>query len=138
MNADFHDAHHRHWDDAGQLFAKDRWANADHLYGFAAECGLKCLMLIFGMSFDTVEDRPSNKDDRVHVDKVWVRYESYRSGHHSGTNYPLPTTNPFSNWDASQRYAHQSDFGEPLASSHRDGANQVRKLIKKAQLEGII
>nr|VFK54807.1 MAG: hypothetical protein BECKTUN1418F_GA0071002_105616 [Candidatus Kentron sp. TUN]VFK55380.1 MAG: hypothetical protein BECKTUN1418D_GA0071000_103118 [Candidatus Kentron sp. TUN]VFK60455.1 MAG: hypothetical protein BECKTUN1418E_GA0071001_105815 [Candidatus Kentron sp. TUN] len=47
MNADFFDAHNRHWQDWEQLFASERWANADHLYGMAAECGLKCLMQAF-------------------------------------------------------------------------------------------
>ena len=67
MQADFLDAHDRHWDDAGRLFAAQRWANADHLYGMAAECGLKRLMLAFGMPFDSVGDRPANQPDRVHA-----------------------------------------------------------------------
>lgn len=50
MKTDFHDAHERHWDDAERLFEAQRWANADHLYGVAAECGLKWLMVHFGMS----------------------------------------------------------------------------------------
>jgi hypothetical protein len=40
MNADFLDAHYRHWQDAELLFGRGRLANADHLYGLAAECGL--------------------------------------------------------------------------------------------------
>jgi len=40
---DFLDAHERHWEDAELLFGNRRWANADHLYGLAAECGLKAL-----------------------------------------------------------------------------------------------
>ena len=37
--ADFVDAHHRHRADAELLFEHHRWANADRLYGFSAECG---------------------------------------------------------------------------------------------------
>jgi len=44
MTADFLDAHERHWTDAEILFAQGRFANADHLYGLSAECGLKWLM----------------------------------------------------------------------------------------------
>jgi hypothetical protein len=133
MPADFLDAHHRHWDDAEQLFAAQRWANADHLYGMAAECGLKRLMQAFGMPFDSVGDRPANQPDRVHADGVWARYESYRCGHHRGAGYGLPPANPFQDWNVSQRYAHQSHFNAARATSHQVGANQVRQLIKKAQ-----
>ena len=38
--ADFGDAHSRHREDAELLFREQRWANADHLYGLSAECGL--------------------------------------------------------------------------------------------------
>lgn len=47
MNTDYLDAHERHWDDAELLKATARHANADHLYGMSAECGLKCLMIKF-------------------------------------------------------------------------------------------
>ena len=49
MNTDFLDAHKRHWADAELLYNEDRWANADHLYGMAAECGLKRLILLFAL-----------------------------------------------------------------------------------------
>ena len=42
-SADFSNAHNRHWQDAELLFCDRRWANADHLYGFSAECGLKAV-----------------------------------------------------------------------------------------------
>ena len=84
MHTDFHDAHERHWADAELLYNEGRWANADHLYRMAAECGLKRLMLLFGMPFDVAGDRPSDWSDRVHADGIWTRYETYRSGHRSG------------------------------------------------------
>lgn len=138
MNADFYDAHKRHWDDAERLYAAQRWANADHLYGIAAECGLKQLMLAFGMPFDAAMDKPAKQQDVVHADGVWARYESYRCGHHRGAGYVLSTSNPFADWRVSQRYAHQSQFDEVRATAHQAGANQVRQLVKKATLEGLI
>lgn len=96
MQADFFDAHERHWDDAERLFNAQCWANADQLYALAAECGLKRLMLAFGMPFDTSKDRPDKEQDRKHADGIWARYESYRYGHHRGTGYGLPSSNPFS------------------------------------------
>ncbi len=41
MSVDFGDAHIRHWKDAELLYCVQHLANADHLYGMAAECGLK-------------------------------------------------------------------------------------------------
>lgn len=138
MNADFHDAHQRHWDDAETLYIAQRWANADHLFGMAAECGLKRLMLAFGMPFDTALDRPGNKEDRVHANAIWSRFESYRGGHHRGAAYALNGSNPFDDWDVAQRYAHQSQFDTTRATKHRDGAENVRQLVRKAALEGLI
>lgn len=138
MQADFLDSHERHWDDAERLFQAQRWANADHLYGMAAECGLKQLMRAFGMPLDTAEDLPSNRSDRVHADGIWARFESYRCGHHQGAGYALAGSNPFSDWNASQRYAHQSHFDQARAQAHQSGADVVRELIKKARKEGLI
>ena len=138
LQADFLDAHHRHWDDAERLFVAGRWANADHLYGMAAECGLKRLMLAFGMPFDSTKDRPTSQPDRVHADGVWARFESYRCGHDAGAGYVLPGINPFADWHVSQRYAKQSQFDVARTTPHQTGANQVRQLIKKAELEGLI
>jgi len=138
MHADFLDAHERHWEDAERLFQAQRWANADHLYGLAAECGLKRLMRAFDMPFDKARGRPIKKSDQVHADGIWMRFESYRCGHPQGTGYVLHGSNPFSNWNASQRYAHQSDFDQARAQEHRSGADVVRQLVKKARKEGLI
>ena len=138
MQADFLDAHDRHWDDAERLFKDQRWANADHLNGMSTECGLKRLMLAFGMPFDSAKDRPDIEGDRKHADKIWTRFESYRSGHHKGAGFVLSTGNPFSNWEVSQRYAHQNHFDEAWTKAHQAGANQVRQLVQKAILEGLI
>ncbi|MCO7556599.1 SAM-dependent methyltransferase [Metapseudomonas otitidis] len=138
MQADFLNAHERHWDDAENLMQAQRWANADHLYGMAAECGLKRLMLAFGMPYDTTKDRPTNETDRVHANGVWARFESYRSGHALGVGYVLPANDPFTNWHVSDRYAHQSNFNQALAQGHQAGAQSVCNLIAKAKREGLL
>ncbi|HID2488904.1 TPA: SAM-dependent methyltransferase [Enterobacter cloacae] len=138
MNADFLDSHSRHYDDANHLFSMSRLANADQLYGFSVECGLKSLMIAFGMPFDQTHQRPQNRQDRVHADEVWDRYESYRSGHISGANYILNNANPFNNWKASQRYENQSSYNVGTVNPHKAAAEQVRQLVKKAQLEGLL
>ena len=135
MHTDFHDAHKRHWADAELLYNEERWANADHLYGMAAECGLKRLMLLFGMPFDVAGDRPSDRSDRVHADGIWTRYQSYLSGQ-VASRYALALNDPFTNWDVAQRYAHQNGFDQAHVDPHRQGAEHVQQLIKKAKDEG--
>lgn len=137
MQVDFLDAHERHWTDAETLFQAQRWANADHLYGMAAECGLKRLMLAFGMPYDSVRDRPAKDRDRVHANKIWARFESYRYGH-QGAAYVLPTPDPFTDWDVAQRYAHQSNFDRARVAAHQAGVRQVRDLVQKAKREGLV
>ena len=135
MQADFLDASQRHWDDAERLFQAQRWANADQLYGIAAECGLKCLMRAFGMEVNSKNGSPTKELDRVHANKISARFESYRSGAEA-TGYVLSTPGAFDNWDISDRYAHQSNFDKSRAKGHQDGAQAVRDLIKKARYEG--
>jgi hypothetical protein len=136
--ADFLDAHKRHWDDAERLLPAQRWANADHLYGMAAECGLKRMMLAFGMKVYTKTGDPKDNKDRKHANNIWACFESYRSGHTHGTGYALQSSNPFANWDVSDRYAHQSNFDQARAQGHQVGAQVVRSLIAKAQNEGLL
>lgn len=138
MQADFLDAHERHWDDAESLLHVGRWANADHLYGMAAECGLKRLMIEFGMKTIPKTGSPADKRDSRHANDIWDRFESYRDGKVEGSGYILPRANPFDNWNVSDRYAHQSNFDQARAQSHKAGAQDVRALIAKAQREGLL
>ena len=138
MQANFLDAHERHWDDAERLFSAGRYANADHLYGMVAECGLKRLMMRFGMAFNPATGSPTDSKDWKHADNIWARFESYRSGKMEGVDYGLPTPNPFDNWDASDRYAHQSNFNQVDVQVHQAGAAAICQLIKKAQREGLL
>jgi hypothetical protein len=135
MPTDFYHACKRHWEDASYLFNDSRWPNADQLYGFAAECGLKCLMLQFGMVPEPTGDPP--RQDRVHIDELWAHYESYRAGV-GATGYLLPAQNPFDNWHISQRYMDGSNFSQSYVETHRQGAEFVRRLVNKAILEGIL
>ncbi len=135
MNADFHDACLRHLDDAERLFGDQRWANADHLFGLSAECGLKRLMLVFGMVFDQQRQRPMAKDDRVHANELWDRYDTYRSGR---VSYGLGLTKPFHDWDVHQRYAHQNNFDQARVEPHRAAARQVRDLLRQADRDGLL
>jgi hypothetical protein len=139
VNADFLDAHRRHLRDADYLFSASYLANADHLYGMAAECGLKRLMMAFGMQTDNNTGAPvDRKNDFIHAEKIWARYESYRSGHVQGVQYDLPPLNPFDDWKAEQRYAHEQCFDNARIEPHRAAAHRIRALVKNAEMAGLI
>ncbi len=137
MNEDFLDAHERHWDDAERLYAAGRWANADHLYGLAAECGLKGVTERFKAA-------PLDGKERRHImeahkpSNAWDIFESYRSGAIMGSHFVVPPVNPFTNWDVSQRYAHQSRFDQARVDPHRQGAERVMEFVITANLLGLL
>ena len=133
MASDFLDAHERHLTDAELLFQSQRWANADHLYGIAAECGLKRLMCTFGMPVDILTGDPANRHDREHINRIKPRYTAYLSGKEL-IEYNIDLS-AFDDWDVFQRYSNQSDFNESKVSIHRNGASLVRELILKVKLE---
>jgi hypothetical protein len=138
MTTDFDDAHDRHWRDAERLRGDNRLANADHLYGISAECGLKALMQSFGMSVRNGE--PDNRNDRKHIDQLVGRYDAYRSSsvYPNAVNYTLIDTSAFDDWRASQRYAVESAFTVTRVNAHAIAARDVRTLVSTAKLEGLL
>jgi hypothetical protein len=138
MGTDFLNAFARHLRDAGKLFACSRWANADQLYGYSAECGLKCLMQVFGMPLEPGgSGKPKERADRVHADKIWDRYQVYRAGYGSA-KYMLPRQNPFYNWSVDNRYAGEANFDRAYEEPHKDGAEKVEAVISQARGDGIL
>ncbi len=137
MKTDFLDAQARHLEDADLLREGSRLANADHLYGLAAECGLKALMKAFGMPFEEARGLPSRPQDRKHIDEIWKRYDRYRRGR-VGPKYELPRDNPFADWHVSQRYAPRSAFDALRVARHAEAAHEVYQLVGLAQMEGHI
>lgn len=136
MQSDFFDSHNRHLSDARRLYGLQRWANADHLFGLAAECGLKRLMIAFGIKTDN-DGTPEGKY-KIHINKLWSEYEAVRTGHSQGVRYTLSPTNPFHRWDISDRYGSQSNFDQKRVDQHRLGAEEVDRLIKQARKDGLL
>lgn len=134
--ADFGDAHQRHWEDAELLFSEKRLANADHLYGFSAECGLKAVMEALGMGVDR-KGKPTKPKDRVHIETLWTRFQSFASGR-GGAQYSrqLPSGTPFQNWSVSDRYAHRGYAVQSVVEQHRNAAAQICVVVNGARLDG--
>lgn len=137
MSEDFFDAHERHYDDAVKLYELERWANADHLFGIAAECGLKALTEKF-------KGGPLGTGERYHITEArrasdaWDVFETFRSGHAAGAKFAMPATNPFCDWDVSQRYANRTNFNKAIVDPHRNGANMVMGFLTTADGEGLL
>jgi hypothetical protein len=134
---DYLDAMERHWLDAEDLFDRTdpRLANADQLYGLSAECGLKALMMKWGMTLNS-NNAPADGSDRKHADEIWDRYESYRQGRSS--SLALPGTRYFDNWSIHHRYVSRSHFQQSVVDDHRQGAAIVKQLVAQAHIEGVL
>ena len=121
------DAHRRHWEDAELLFARDRWANADHLYGLSAECGLKAIM-------ETLEV-PIAGDYRRHVDELWPRYRALIENR-GEMRYLVDGGDPFSDWSIHDRYARRGHVDRARAKRHREGAEEVHLMLENVAADG--
>ena len=132
---DFTNAHRRHWSDAELLFKHARWANADQLYGFSAECGLKAVMEALGMPVDTTGI--PGKKHRKHIQDIWPTFATFVQGR-GGARYlgMLSSGTPFADWSPHNRYANRACFQKPYVQPHRDAARQVRKMVRRAEKDG--
>lgn len=136
--ADFEDAHLRHWEDAGFLRSTSRLANADHLYGFSAECGLKAIMQGLGMTVDQ-HGSPTKRTHRVHINRLWDVFHAFATGR-PGARYSrqLPSGRPFKDWAASDRYANRGYAVKTNVDQHRDAARKIRGVVDGARQDGIL
>ncbi len=134
--ADFTDAHQRHWEDAELLFAHDRWANADHLYGLSAECGLKAVLVVLGMSVDEESGAPREQEHRKHMPELWRVFEAFARKRGGGAYLALlPDGKPFDDWSIDGRYANRCHFQSANVTPHQDAARQVADVVQRAELE---
>lgn len=130
--ADFTDAHYRHWEDAELLYDNGRWSNADQLYGFSAECGLKAVMVVLGMQVD-VTGRVEKKY-REHAQKLWPIFVQFAADR-NGSQYMalLPNGEPFSDWSHHDRYAHRKHFDKANVDPHRRAAQGIQNMVEHAK-----
>lgn len=135
---DYYSAMKRHWQDAELLRSQEpqRLANADHLYGLAAECGLKALMEKADNPLDVDNNQAHSKKYKKHINATWAHYEDFRNGRLA--TYALGSTNNFDNWLIDQRYAAESHFDDDRIKRHRLGAKAVYDLVAKAEDEGLL
>ena len=132
MKIDFYDAYKRHIRDGALLAENKSWANADHLYGLAAECALKALLIKSGIS-STENGDISQRKFRKHIDQLWDEYHSFMLYQ----IYGIPEDNPFQNWKIDQRYIHSDFITKQIVENHICSIEKINKIIKQAELDGV-
>lgn len=139
MKTDFKNAYQRHHKDAETLFAQNRYPNADQLYGLAAECAIKAVMVGIAPSLVDNNGDFKNQSDKLHVNLLWSHFGRFIHGRsHSAYCSILPISlNPFQSWSINQRYAHQKHVRKRQVEIHRIAVNQsISKLIAEARANG--
>lgn len=122
---DYDDAHRRHWCDAEILFGKGRYANADHLYGISAECGMKAVMRMLNRS-----------TSQKHVNDLWREFVdcvNKQPGELLSTAFR--DREPFSDWHIAGRYENAKRFQIQRVAPHRDAVQHIRTLYDKVRGE---
>ncbi|MBF0133755.1 MAG: hypothetical protein HQL75_14365 [Magnetococcales bacterium] len=128
----FFEAAQRHWLDAEILFERGRFANADQLYGLAAECVLKAIW----------EPHVNGiKNFRVHMDenkliKNIITFFNLRT-HISLLNL-IPEDSPYDDWAITQRYCSESIITLIRVQSHREWTRKCFELFRNANLDGLL
>jgi hypothetical protein len=138
---DFYGAGRRHYEDAELLMNHTRLPNAGHLFGFAAECGVKALLVTHGLSTDPatgdlVETRPYKY--KTHINVLISNVQAFQ-GSQGYSKYlgMMPNLRTFSNWDTSHRYYNESSIPASL-TDWRTAAAEVIKMLDQAKLDGVI
>lgn len=140
---DYYASARRHMKDAELLESHRRFANAGHLYGYMAECGLKALLVWHHYPTDAGGSllKADTGNFRVHVDKLVVAetYQElvqYLKGR-SGSKYlaMLPNIRSFSDWRVEHRYYGETALPASLPA-WKLAAKDVGRMLDKARLDG--
>lgn len=135
MGVSYTEAAKRHATDAKLLDEASRFANANHLLGFAAECALKAVLRALYPTLFEAEGDPIKKH-KVHINTLWPQLATIISGR-SEDYLALPETNPFGLWSVHARYA--ADADGPRAEIHeaqKRGAEACLELLAAARENG--
>jgi hypothetical protein len=125
----------RTYRDAALLEQAQRLANADHLYGLAAECALKAVLV--GLGVIPSAGPPPRDRWRKHIDQLWAEYVAYVSGTlHRG--YLVASVNPFQDWEAGHRYEEDALFTPSRLTAHAAGALSAGLILEQAILDGVV
>jgi hypothetical protein len=140
---DFNTAARRHYKDAQFLLGGDRWPNADHLAGVAAECALKAILLgYFGVTLNQGGKpiHPQGPKKRLgHINELWGELSQIVSGRAGpALTALLAGPAPFATWDVADRYSDGSAITELGARAHVNTAKAIMGMLQQALLTGAV
>lgn len=132
MAESYENAALRHWEDSILLDRENRIANADHLFGFAAECAIKVALSQLPGFLNTGRLAPRYL---VHMDELWDRIPLQGlQSRFRGLMMILKLDNPFRDWSVNQRYEDGSMVSPIAKDRHRDA---TKRLLGAVGLTGI-
>lgn len=145
------EAARRHLHDGETLYGMGRHANAGQLFGFAAECGLKAMLIACKVPVGTdgglPESHPTKPQKRhplrEHVPRLMDRIAQHGQLIPDGalaTRYMagLPSLIHFKNWSIDHRYWRETAL--PLASvaDWRVSAVELGTMLDQAKQDGVL
>lgn len=143
---DFFEASRRHYADAMLLRGEGCDPNAGHLFGFAAECGVKALLVDCGYPTDQDGDLgkpgPSVPDAKKHIAELTGLLQQLvasLSGR-DGAKYlgQIPNLTDFADWKASHRYYAAASI-PPSLDRWQTAAGEVQQMLQNLQIDkGVI
>jgi hypothetical protein len=125
----------RSWQDA-QTLSPSSFGTADHLYGLAAECALKTILV--GLQLMPASGPTSKSPLKSHIDRIWTEYNAHISGLAGRAALLLDFVNPFGKWQVGDRYEEDLTFTVTRLDEHRHGALMAMTMLEKARYEGLV
>jgi hypothetical protein len=133
MGINFLEAARRAYHDGTTLCRAERYGTADHLFGLAAECGLKAVLV--GLNAIPRQGPPRRSRFRVHVDKLWDEYATHIAGR-GDASLLLSLSAPFAAWSVDHRYEADQTFDQKRTRGHHQGAEDVFRVLEAAIASG--
>jgi hypothetical protein len=148
---DYAEAARRHLHDAERLFTSGRHANAGQLFGFAAECGLKAMLIACkvpsGRDGGLPDSHPDKADKqhplRVHMPQLMDRIAQHGQLIPDGaaaTQYMacMPALTHFNDWSIHHRYWRENALPTASVASWRKAATQVAAMLDQVKQDGVL
>lgn len=140
---DYAQSARRHFHDAEHLLASNRQGNAGHLFGFAAESGLKAVLVACGVSTDADGGIPQGHRLRQHLPVLGDRLVS--DGHlvpdgRFATVYlaKVSSLGNFQDWSIDHRYWADAALPTASVSLWQRCAGEIMVMLDHASEDGVL
>lgn len=147
----YEQAARRHLTDAESLFNQGRLPNAGQLYGFAAECGLKAMLIACGVApaadGGLPDHHPTNHGKRhplrQHMPTLPGRIAAHgqlipdglQASRYMAT---IPSVTHFNDWSVDHRYWGDAALPVGSVSKWQSAAKEVTTMLDQAKQDGVL